>query len=147
MRHHQGLEAFPCKGKEKPWADAPQDYVGVRCAAGEGVPYGRAHGTLAWRKYTFSAYHLDGAATEEWEHFEEGRTGENGSAHEVVMAESSASGPVEAPKVLRGHAVKPAAVQRAVKLSVDTYCSATAMLKPQVEITHDWRIEDDATQN
>jgi putative redox protein len=45
--------------------------------------------------------------------------------------------------VVRGHAVKPAAVQRAVKLSVDTYCSATAMLKPRVEITHDWRIEDD----
>ena len=45
--------------------------------------------------------------------------------------------------VVRGHAVKPAAVQRAVKLSVDTYCSATAMLKPHVEITHDWRIEDD----
>lgn len=45
--------------------------------------------------------------------------------------------------VVRGHAVKPAAVQRAVKLSVDTYCSATAMLKPHVEITHDWRIEDE----
>jgi len=45
--------------------------------------------------------------------------------------------------VVRGHAVKPAAVERAVKLSVDTYCSATAMLKPHVEITHDWRIEDD----
>ncbi|MFT5176482.1 MAG: putative redox protein, partial [Gammaproteobacteria bacterium] len=35
--------------------------------------------------------------------------------------------------VVRGHALKPAAVQRAVKLSVDTYCSATAMLKPHVE--------------
>ena len=45
--------------------------------------------------------------------------------------------------VVRGHAVKPAAVERAVKLSVDTYCSATAMLKPHVEITHDWRIEED----
>jgi putative redox protein len=45
--------------------------------------------------------------------------------------------------VVHGHAIKPAAVQRAVKLSVDTYCSATAMLKPHVEITHDWRIEDD----
>jgi putative redox protein len=45
--------------------------------------------------------------------------------------------------VVRGHAIKPAAVQRAVKLSVDTYCSATAMLKPHVEITHDWRIDDD----
>jgi len=46
--------------------------------------------------------------------------------------------------VVRGHAVKPAAVERAVQLSVDTYCSATAMLKPHVAITHDWRIEDDA---
>lgn len=47
--------------------------------------------------------------------------------------------------VIRGHSIKPAAVQRAVSLSVETYCSATAMLRPQVEITHDWVIEEDET--
>jgi putative redox protein len=49
--------------------------------------------------------------------------------------------------VVRGRAVKPAAVARAVKLSVDTYCSVTAMLRPHVAISHDWRIEDDANIN
>ena len=44
--------------------------------------------------------------------------------------------------VVRGYALKPAAVQRAITLSVDTYCSASAMLKPHVAITHDWCIED-----
>lgn len=45
--------------------------------------------------------------------------------------------------VVRGRAVKPAAVARAVQLSVDRYCSVTAMLRPHVDISHDWRIEDD----
>ena len=45
--------------------------------------------------------------------------------------------------VVRGHDVKPAAVERAVSLSVEKYCSATAMLRPGVSITHDWRIEDE----
>ncbi len=49
--------------------------------------------------------------------------------------------------VVSGHALKPAAVQRAVQLSVDTYCSATAMLKPHVEISHDWCIEDADTKD
>ena len=46
--------------------------------------------------------------------------------------------------VVRGHAVKAAAVERAVKLSVETYCSATAMLKPRVEMTYECCIEDEA---
>ena len=45
--------------------------------------------------------------------------------------------------VVRGRNIKAAAVQRAVKLSVETYCSATAMLKSQVAITHDWEIEEE----
>jgi putative redox protein len=49
--------------------------------------------------------------------------------------------------VVCGHTLQPAAVQRAVSLSVDTYCSATAMLKPHVTITHDWRIEDADTKD
>lgn len=46
--------------------------------------------------------------------------------------------------VVRGPALKPAAVARAVELSVDKYCSVTAMLRPHVAISHDWSIEDDA---
>ncbi len=45
--------------------------------------------------------------------------------------------------VVRGHGVKPAAVERAVDLSVNKYCSATAMLRPHVEIRHEWVIEED----
>ena len=44
--------------------------------------------------------------------------------------------------VIRGNNVKPSAVKRAVELSIETYCSATAMLRSQVEITHDWHIEE-----
>lgn len=46
--------------------------------------------------------------------------------------------------VVRGREVRESAVERAVRLSVDKYCSATAMLRPGVEITHDFVIEDDA---
>ena len=45
--------------------------------------------------------------------------------------------------VVRGHQVKPGAVERAVSLSVNRYCSATAMLKPHVRISHDWIIEEE----
>lgn len=45
--------------------------------------------------------------------------------------------------VVRGHAVRPHAVQRAVDLSVEKYCSATAMLRPGVTITHDWEIQQE----
>lgn len=45
--------------------------------------------------------------------------------------------------VIRGRAVKPAAVARAVELSVDKYCSVTAMLRPRVAISHDWHVEDE----
>lgn len=69
------------------------------------------------------------------------------SCHVELGAERAATVPavftrIHMHYVVRGRAVKPATVARAVKLSVDTYCSATAMLKPGVEITHDWRIED-----
>ena len=46
--------------------------------------------------------------------------------------------------VVRGTAVKPSVVARAVELSVDKYCSATAMLRESASITHDWVIEEDA---
>jgi putative redox protein len=48
--------------------------------------------------------------------------------------------------VIRGRGVTPAAVARAVELSVDKYCSVTAMLRPHVAISHDWRIEEDADE-
>ncbi|MCB1749004.1 MAG: OsmC family protein [Gammaproteobacteria bacterium] len=42
--------------------------------------------------------------------------------------------------VVSGHGLKPAAVERAVKLSAEKYCSATLMLREVVAITHDFEI-------
>ena len=42
--------------------------------------------------------------------------------------------------VVEGCGLKAAAVERAVKLSADKYCSATIMLRDTVEITHDFEI-------
>ena len=46
--------------------------------------------------------------------------------------------------VIRGQGLNPARIARAVELSVEKYCSASAMLRPHVDIQYDWRIEDDA---
>ncbi|MGE0485223.1 MAG: OsmC family protein [Gammaproteobacteria bacterium] len=42
--------------------------------------------------------------------------------------------------VVSGHDLKPAVVERAVKLSAEKYCSATLMLRDVVAITHDFEI-------
>ncbi len=51
---------------------------------------------------------------------------------------------------IKGHNLKPAGIERAVKLAVDKFCSVAAMLRPQVVINYDWHIDDvitrDATQ-
>lgn len=39
-----------------------------------------------------------------------------------------------------GKGLKPEAVERAIKLSAEKYCSASAMLAKTAEITHDWEI-------
>lgn len=39
-----------------------------------------------------------------------------------------------------GHALKPEAVSRAIALSAEKYCSASAMLAKTAEITYDWEI-------
>lgn len=44
---------------------------------------------------------------------------------------------------LRGHNLKPAAVERAIALSNEKYCSATAMLMKTAKVEHSWTIEDD----
>jgi len=44
--------------------------------------------------------------------------------------------------VVSGTDLKPAAVQRAVDLSAEKYCSATAMLRPTVDIRHEVEIVD-----
>lgn len=43
--------------------------------------------------------------------------------------------------VVSGEELRESAVRRAVDLSAEKYCSATAMLRPSVEITHEYRIE------
>lgn len=46
--------------------------------------------------------------------------------------------------VVSGTGLKPAAVERAVKLSTEKYCSATIMLRDVVAITHTIEIVEDA---
>ena len=41
---------------------------------------------------------------------------------------------------VRGHQLKPEAVDRAINLSAEKYCSASIMLGKTAEITHDWEI-------
>ncbi|MEQ1531724.1 MAG: OsmC family protein [Methylococcales bacterium] len=42
--------------------------------------------------------------------------------------------------VVSGHELKASAVERAVKLSAEKYCSASIMLSKAVEITHDFEV-------
>ncbi len=42
--------------------------------------------------------------------------------------------------VVTGHNVKRDAVERAIKMSAEKYCSATAMLAKTAEVTHDFEI-------
>lgn len=43
---------------------------------------------------------------------------------------------------VRGRGLKADAVERAVRLSAEKYCSASAMLAKTAAITHDWTIEE-----
>jgi putative redox protein len=44
--------------------------------------------------------------------------------------------------VLKGKDLKPAAVERAVKLSAEKYCSASKMFEKTAVLEHEWRIEE-----
>jgi len=46
--------------------------------------------------------------------------------------------------VVRGRGLNPSAVERAIQLSHDKYCSATAMLAKTAAITHDYEIVEDS---
>lgn len=45
--------------------------------------------------------------------------------------------------VVTGRDLKPEAVERAVKLSAEKYCSASIMLGKTAELTHSWEIVED----
>jgi putative redox protein len=47
---------------------------------------------------------------------------------------------IHAHYIVTGHGLKPSAVERAIKLSADKYCSATIMLAATAEVTHDFEI-------
>lgn len=47
---------------------------------------------------------------------------------------------IHAHYVVAGRALKPAAVKRAIDLSMEKYCSATIMLAKTAQITHDFEI-------
>ena len=44
---------------------------------------------------------------------------------------------------LRGYGLKPAAVERAIKLSAEKYCSASVMISKTAKIEHTWTIEEE----
>lgn len=48
---------------------------------------------------------------------------------------------------VRGRNLKPATVERAIKLSHEKYCSASIMLEKTAELTHSFEIVDDLTDN
>jgi putative redox protein len=65
-----------------------------------------------------------------------------------LEAERAASEPKVFTKIhltykLRGRDLKPAAVERAITLSQEKYCSATAMLAKTAKITHSWTVEEE----
>lgn len=75
------------------------------------------------------------------------------SRQDVVdcVAELSSERATEEPKVftkihvhfiVKGRGLKPAAVERAVKLSAEKYCSASIMLGKTAAITHDFEVVD-----
>jgi putative redox protein len=45
--------------------------------------------------------------------------------------------------IVTGHQINPAAVERAIELSVTKYCPAQAMLSKAVEIEHNYQIIDE----
>jgi putative redox protein len=47
--------------------------------------------------------------------------------------------------VVKGRGLAPNKVQRAIELSVEKYCSATAMLAKTASVTHDFEVVDTAT--
>jgi putative redox protein len=47
--------------------------------------------------------------------------------------------------VVRGRNVDPKAVERAIELSAEKYCSASANLQPKSEIKHRFRVEEDGS--
>ena len=47
---------------------------------------------------------------------------------------------IHAHYTITGHGLKPSAVERAIKLSAEKYCSATVMLAATAEVTHDFEI-------
>ena len=46
--------------------------------------------------------------------------------------------------VVTGRGLKADAVERAIKLSAEKYCSASIMLAKTAEITHDFELREDA---
>jgi putative redox protein len=65
-----------------------------------------------------------------------------------VDAERAASDPKVFTKItlkykFRGKGLKPAAIERAINLSAEKYCSASIMLGKTAEITHSWTLEEE----
>jgi putative redox protein len=46
--------------------------------------------------------------------------------------------------IVRGKGISPAKVERAIELSAEKYCSASAMLRSTAKITHDFEVKDES---
>ncbi len=46
--------------------------------------------------------------------------------------------------IVKGRGINPAKVERAISLSVDKYCSASAMMAKSADLTHDFEVVDTA---
>jgi putative redox protein len=44
--------------------------------------------------------------------------------------------------IIKGKGLKPSAVERAVNLSAEKYCSASKMFEKTAKLKHEWRIEE-----
>jgi len=78
---------------------------------------------------------------------EKGREAVSGCEVEVE-AERAESEPKVFTKIhltykVRGRGLKPSAVERAIKLSAEKYCSASVMLGKTAKLTHSWTVEDE----
>ncbi len=67
--------------------------------------------------------------------FEVNVRGERAESHPRVYTE------IHVEYVVRGDNISPEAVERAIQLSEEKYCSASAMLRAVARITHSYRIE------
>jgi putative redox protein len=144
MMGHRKIEGF-MKARVK-WVE-DRTFVGV-AGTGHSIVFGHAHGE--GQKPGPSAMELVLIGTGGCSAFDVVHILEKGrEAVDDVVVELEAERAEEDPKVftrvhmhfiVKGRSLAPTKVERAVKLSAEKYCSASAMIAKTAEITHDFEI-------